>query len=72
MLKLFPPGGIACPTTKAHSPWRKFAFFLHQIQEAIEPRLSLKTVIEQWNIIADDLSEKNRKRKPQVAKFLFY
>ena len=72
MPMLFPPGGITCPTTKINSPWREFAFFLHQIQEAIEPRLSLRTVIEQWNIIADDLAERNRTRKPQVASFQFY
>ena len=55
MLRPFPPGGITYPATKIRSPWREFAFCLHQIQEAIEPRLSLETIIEQWNIIADDL-----------------
>lgn len=67
-----PPGGITYPATKIRSLWSEFASCLHQIQEAIEPRLSLETIIEQWNIIADDLQERNRQRKPQIAKFQFF
>ena len=59
-------------TEKIKSPWREFAFCLHQVQEAIEPRLSLRKTIEQWHVIANDLAEKNRKRKPQVANLQLY
>jgi hypothetical protein len=57
---------------KINSPWREFAFSLHQIQEAIEPKLSLRKTIEQWQVIANDLAEKKRKRKPQVVNIQFY
>jgi hypothetical protein len=56
---------------KINSPWREFAFSLHQVQEAIEPKLSLKKIIEQWHVIANDLAERTRKRKPQVNSFQF-
>ena len=56
---------------KISSPWREFAFSLHQAQEAIEPRLSLRRIIEQWPVIANDLAERSRKRKPQITNFQF-
>lgn len=68
----FPPGGIvALNKNKVMSPWREFAFVLHQIQAAIEPTLSLREIIEQWKVIAHDLAEGSRKRQPQVSNFRF-
>ncbi len=69
MLALFPPGDMDKFQNKVRSPWREFAFVLHQIQEAIEPTLSLSTVISQWGEIAGALAERSRKRQPQVPDF---
>lgn len=69
MLALFPPGDTDKLQNKVSSPWREFAFVLHQIQEAIEPTLSLSAVILQWNEIAGALAERSRKRQPQVSNF---
>jgi hypothetical protein len=51
------------------SPSREFSFSLHQIQQAIEPHLSLQQTLYSWNQIAQALAEKSRKRLLQLAKW---
>ena len=48
------------------SPTREFSFALHQIQQAIEPFLSLQQTLYSWNHIAQALAERSRKRIPQL------
>jgi hypothetical protein len=47
----------------------KFGFGLHQIQQAIEPHLSLQQTLYSWNEIAEALAEKSRKRLLQLEKW---
>jgi len=49
------------------SPWREFSFALHQIQQAIEPQLSLQQTFSKWNQIARALAEELRNRLPQLC-----
>ena len=51
------------------SPSREFSFALHQIQQAIEPHLSLQQALYSWNQIAQALAEKSRKRLLQLTKW---
>jgi hypothetical protein len=51
------------------SPSREFSFAFHQIQEAIEPHLSLQQTLHSWNQIAHALAEKSRNRPLQLAKW---
>jgi hypothetical protein len=51
------------------SPSREFSFALHQIQQAIEPHLSLQQTLYSWNQIAQALAEKSRNRLLQLAKW---
>jgi hypothetical protein len=44
-------------------------FALHQIQQAIEPHLSLQQTLYSWNRIAQALAEKSRNRLLQSAKW---
>ena len=46
--------------------WREFSFALHQIQQAIQPRLAMENVMFQWQQIASALTERSRHRKPQL------
>jgi hypothetical protein len=39
---------------------------LHQVQQAIEPRISLSHVFEAWREIKENLAENIRKRKLQM------
>mgnify|MGYP001606746732 CR=1 FL=1 len=41
---------------------------LHQVVRAILPALSLRDVLDQWNLIADALSEPPRTRCLQMEK----
>jgi hypothetical protein len=41
----------------------------HQIVRAIEPRLSLRELVEHWHELAAALRESPRKRKSQEQKF---
>jgi hypothetical protein len=51
------------------SRWREFSFALHQIQLAIEPNLSLKHTLLNWNGIARALAENPRARLEQGLAF---
>jgi len=51
------------------SPSREFSFALHQIQQAIEPHLSLQQTLYSWNQIAQALAEKSRNRLLQLEKW---
>jgi hypothetical protein len=42
----------------------------HQIVRAIEPRLSLRELVENWHDLAVALRESPRKRRSQAQKFL--
>ena len=52
-----------------YKPSREFSFALHQIQQAIEPNLSLQQTLYSWNQIAEALAEKSRNRLLQLAKW---
>jgi len=56
----FPPGAIHFKSNAPRSPWREFAFILHQIQRAVEPGLSLAGAIVDWPRLARSLSEPSR------------
>jgi hypothetical protein len=49
------------------SRWREFSFAFHQLQQAVEPRIPLQAVIDDWGSIADGLAEAPRKRVAQMA-----
>jgi hypothetical protein len=51
------------------SPAREFSFAFHQIQQAIEPHLSLQQTLYSWNQIAEALGEKSRNRPLQLSKW---
>jgi hypothetical protein len=42
----------------------------HQIQQAVEPQLFIGNVVENWHIITQNLSEANRRRKPQLFELI--
>jgi hypothetical protein len=64
----FPPVDIAYKG-KTRSYWREFEFMMHQVQQAIEPQISLDKVISKWTEIRKKLSESTRKRKQQMENF---
>jgi hypothetical protein len=47
------------------SHWREFEFMLHQVQRAIDTRLPLRSVFDQWPSICQGLAEAQRKRRPR-------
>jgi hypothetical protein len=64
------PLGLPILSAGGHvGPSREFSFALHQIQQAIEPHLSLQQTLYSWNQIAQALAEKYRNRLPQLAKW---
>ena len=63
---IFPPGATSSGSPRQPSQWREFAFAIHQIQTAIEPKISLIKVLSGWNQIAADLAENHRERELQV------
>jgi hypothetical protein len=67
---IFPPRATHSQRGEPYSPSREFSFALHQIQQAIEPHLSLQRTLYSWNQIAQALAEKSRKRPLQLAKWL--
>ena len=64
MQEQFPPGGT--DDFKTNSYWREFEFMLHQLQQAIEPKITLNRVVECWDGICSKLAEASRKRRPQM------
>ncbi len=69
MQKIFPPGDIY--NRKTRSNWREFEFMLHQVQNAIQPDVSLRKTVDHWQEICRDLAENNRQRKPQMTNYKF-
>lgn len=65
MQKPFPPGDITWKN-KIKSDWREFGFMFHQMQQAIDPAISLKVTMLKWDDICYSLGENNRIRKPQT------
>jgi len=61
----FPPGATFSKDTRQRSEWREFGFALHQIQNAIEPSLPLRQVLNGWNRLAAALAESHRNRAAQ-------
>ena len=66
----FPPG-VTVYDKKVKSHWREFAFVLHQVQQAIDPIVSLRAILSSWGGISKALVENSRKRKPQLANYKF-
>ena len=76
----FPPGAIRLdsPPEKGkssikmgvRSPWREFEFWFMVVQQAVFPRLSVNSALENWNEIKIRLMEKYRQRNLQTD-FLF-
>jgi len=67
MLAKFPPGAIVYQKkNKSMCKWREFAFAFHQIQQAINPTISLAEVLRKWHEISSALGENSRFRKPQL------
>jgi hypothetical protein len=60
---------IAEENRKVLTSLREFSFALHQIQQAIEPHLSLQQTLYSWNQIAQPLAEKSRNRLLQLVKW---
>jgi hypothetical protein len=44
---------------------------LHQLQQAIEPAVHFKNILENWDSISKALSEKSRKRVPALDNLNF-
>lgn len=42
---------------------------LHQVQSAANPKISLKTTLNEWHKIRRSLAENRRKRQPQMTCF---
>ena len=61
----FPPGDIIYNKNKSN--WREFSFMYHQIQQAIEPKISLGVIMENWRDIKQSLAENSRQRKTQLG-----
>lgn len=61
----FPPGAMFSQGMRQRSEWREFGFALHQIQNVIEPSLSLRKVLNGWNRLAAALAESHRNRTAQ-------
>ena len=57
--------------SKTKSEWGEFAFALHQIQQAIDPMISLRKVLSRWTEISMALGESSRTRKPQLNNYRF-
>lgn len=72
METIFPPGVTVWEEKKIKSEWREFAFGLHQLQQAVDPAISLKKVLHGWGDISNALAESSRQRKPQISKYTFY
>jgi hypothetical protein len=70
MLARFPPGATACQN-KNKCWWREFAFALHQVQQAVDPVVSLKKILSGWNEINLALRENSRRRKPRLSNYRF-
>jgi len=63
------PSGTRSRRGGPSTPSREFSFALRQIQQAIEPDLSLQQTLYSWNQIAQALAERLRKRLLQLAKW---
>ena len=51
---------------RPQSPWREFAFMLHQLQHCIQPKLNLSHSLTNWGRLTRQLSESPRERKTQA------
>ena len=63
------PSGYLLSGRGPCSPSRESSFALHQIQQAIEPHVSLQQTLYSWNQIAHALAEKSRNRPLQLSKW---
>src|ERR1039458_4815864 len=69
LVAIFPPEDAFFRARQPLSRWREFSFALHQVQHAIEPHLSLKHTLLNWNGIARALAENPRVRLLQCSTF---
>jgi hypothetical protein len=49
--------------------WRELSMILHFIIQAVNPRIPLSNVIENWNSISFDLQDPLRRREKQINAF---
>ena len=66
----FPPGDIPFTSNAPRSPWREFAFILHQIQRAVEPGLSLAGTIGDWPRLSQPQVQQTRVFFPKSPNFV--
>jgi hypothetical protein len=59
---IFPPGATGSTGSQPNSTWRQFSFLLHALQQAIEPVLPLRQILDNWNQLATELNEAPRQR----------
>ena len=62
------PAAIDSMPQRPPSPWREFSFDLRNIQQAIEPDVSLDRILLSWSEIAPALAEESRRRVLQAQK----
>ena len=60
------PAGIDSRPRRSPSPWRECSFALRNVQQVIEPDLSLNHVLASWNEIARAPAEETRWRLLQL------
>ena len=66
----FPPGDIRFKSNAPRSPWREFAFILHQIQHVVEPGLSLAGAMADWPRLARGLRNLPGAEKPRLKNII--
>ena len=63
---IFPPGATGSHTHGNGSAWRVFSFTLHAVQQAVEPTISLQSVLHNWRQLEADLREGRRQQTSRV------
>ena len=66
----FPPGVTGCCQGRPRSRRREFLFAFHQVVEAITPMIPMRTMIQNWYAITEELKEPLRKRRTQEKHLL--
>ena len=64
-----PPGDANWRGRKARGSWREFKFIHSQLAGATEPSIEFADVQNRWGDISKALSERPRKRRPQLEKY---
>jgi hypothetical protein len=53
----------------SRSHWREFGYAFQQVKHAIEPTLSLRSMLKNWKVVVRGLAESPRKRITQECRF---